>query len=505
MSSSPRSLARLGFALTLSLLAIVPVMARARLGNGKDARSRHRCISRLPRRSKKHHHAPLCPRPPRSATGTARDVSAGTATLTATVNPKGRRTTYWFQYGTSTWYGHQTRPHSAGRGRHARHVSMAVAGLAPLTTYHYRVVATTCHACRRGTIYGRDATFVVAGYQNPVYGDGEPDPYVLDNGGHHNDYWLYRTGNLFPMLHSRDLVHWSSAGTALSALPTWVVQSGDWHPWAPSVVNVSQPCPGTSSSSCYVMFYVGLSAQTDANCVAVATSTSPAGPFSDQGPLSNGTLDTSGRPIGCGDDSGFGVIDPSPFVDPATHLPYLYVSEDWACPQPSTYCTQTNGHLQPTISVIPLSSNFLQAAGPRTPLFSGDPGSWENAGTSVPTVEGPSALLHNGTYYVLYSGGNWRTTYGMGYATGPSPVGPFTKSSRNPILTRTATVLSPGGGDDLVTGPHGRTWLVYHGRSGSYAALRTLRIDPFSWTPTASGPDAPVISGPTSSPQLLTP
>src|SRR5664279_2294786 len=140
------------------------------------------------------------------------------------------------------------------------------------------------------------------------------------------------------------------------------------------------------------MFYTGLNAQFPTNCVAIATSTTPSGPYTDQGPLSNGVLDSSGRPIGCGDDAGYGMIDPSVFTDPATGTSYLYASEDFGCDQSSSSCTNVNSVLRPTISVIPLSADDLSATGPRTPLPPGDPGAWESVGVAAATVEGPSMM-----------------------------------------------------------------------------------------------------------------
>lgn len=444
-------------------------------------------------------------RAPSVQTGTAQSVSATAATLSGSVDPDGSATSYWFQYGTSTSYGSRTSSSSAGAGTSSLVVSSAVSGLRPTVTYHFRLAASNAW----GTRYGSDQTFTTHGYYtNPVYSAAEaPDPFVLDNGGTHSDYYEFNTGDRFPVLHSSDLVSWTGVGTAMAARPSWVVQSGDWHPWAPSVLQVSGSCPNSSSTSCYIMYYVGLSAQTSANCVAIATATTPAGPYVDQGPLSNGTLDAAGRPVGCGDNAGYGSIDPSPFVDPATHQAFLYVSEDFACPVGSASCTSANSALKPTISVIPLAADLLHASGGRTPLFSGDAGTWEAAGGSVPTVEGPTTMLHNSTYYLLYSGGNWQGAYGMGYATATSPSGPFTKSARNPILVQSSSVLSPGGGDTPLVGPHGQTWVVYHGRDSSYSNPRTLRLDPFSWTlnPTAGAPDIPVISGPTSTPQPTQP
>lgn len=473
---------------------------------------RHRCPTRRPRHRKakpkpKKVGAARRPTPPPGvATGAPQTVTGSSATVVGRVNPNGNPARYWFQYGTSTGYGARTPALAAGSGRSAQPVSAALSQLAPLATYHVRIVASTCNGCGTGTAYGQDATFATNGYGNPVYGAAEAaDPFVLDNGGTHHDYWSFTTGNLFPILHSTDLVHWTSVGTAMTARPAWVLQSGDWHPWAPNVVNVNESCPGTSSPSCYVMFYVGLSTQFSTNCVAVATATGPAGPYTDQGPLSNGRLDAAGRPIGCGDDSGYGMIDPSVFIAPSDGRPYLYGSEDFACAAGSTSCTAENSTLRPTLSVIPLAFGLLSAAGGRTPLLSGDAGTWEAAGVAVPTVEGPTAMLHNGTYYLLYSGGGWRSQYGMGYATAPAPLGPFTKATANPILSGTPAVLGPGGGDTPVVGPGGGTWLVYHGRDVSDSNPRTLRIDPFSWRSVASAPDAPVLSGPTSTAQPLQP
>jgi beta-xylosidase len=245
------------------------------------------------------------------------------------------------------------------------------------------------------------------------------------------------------------------------------------------------------------MYYVGLSAQLGVHCIGVATSPTPAGPFTDQGPLDLASGATPGMPLGCEDPAGRGNIDPSPFVDPSGQA-YLYVSTDNVCTAGS--CT-----FKPTISVIPLSGDHLHAAGSRVPLFSGDPGTWEAVSSQVPTVEGPSMQLHNGTYYLFYSGGNWRAAYGMGYATSSNPTGPFSKARANPILAQTATVASPGGGDQIVTGPHNGQWLVYHGSSLPDPGVRTLRIDPLSWTPNAGGPDTPVIGGPSATPQPTQP
>lgn len=435
------------------------------------------------------------PRPPVTATGPASAITQTGAAVSGAVDPVGESTTYYFDYGPTTTYGSTSRAQQAGWGNVPILVTATLSDLQPATIYHYRLVAKSSAA----TVYGTDMTFTSAGfYQNPLYtGAAMPDPFVLDNGGLHDDYWAYGTGDRFPMLHSTDLVNWTPVGTAMTARPNWVTTAPDWHPWGPSVMSSNQPCPGATSGGCYIMYYTGLSAQLNVNCVAVATSPSPGGPFVDQGPLDLVSGATPGQPLGCGDASGLGNIDPSPFID-TTGQPYLYVSTTDSCAAGS--CSHA-----PTISVIPLTTDYLHAAAARIPLFTGTPGSWEAAGSSVPNVEGPAMELHNGTYYLLYSGGNYGAAYGMGYATSSSPTGPFTKAAA-PILTQTAAVGGPGGGDQLVTGPHGGQWLVYHGRS-SAGTLRTLRLDSVTWTPAASAgaPDTPTINGPTATPQPVQP
>lgn len=438
---------------------------------------------------------------PQVQTDAASVTGPTTATLSGGVDPEGSATSYYFEYGLTAEYGTNTPEQPVGPGQSEITASDGVSGLAATTVYHYRLVATS----RAGVSYGEDQTLMTPGYyQNPVYAAAAmPDPFVLDVGAEHGDYWAFGTGDLFPVLHSTDLVNWSAEGTAMATRPAWVVSSGDWHPWAPSVIYSGDPCPGALSGGCYIMYYVGLSAQLNVNCVGVATSSAPGGPYTDQGPLALDSVDdvddSGGMPIGCGDDAGRGNIDPSPFID-ASGQAYLYVSTDLSCNGGS--CA-----LAPTISVIPLAPDLLQASGPRVALLSGQAGGWEAAGVLAPTVEGPFMELHDGTYYLFYSGGSYEGAYGMGYATGSSPTGPFTPSAATPIFSQTTSVFGPGGGDDLVTGPHGGLWLVYAARTPAPGAVRTLWLDSFSWQPSASpgAPDVPEINGPTSTPQATAP
>jgi hypothetical protein len=79
--------------------------------------------------------------PPKVNTTGAREVSFASAVLTGSVNPNGSNTSYYFQYGITRSYGSQTAIADVGSGTKAVAVRLAIAGLQPLTVYHYRLVA----------------------------------------------------------------------------------------------------------------------------------------------------------------------------------------------------------------------------------------------------------------------------------------------------------------------------------------------------------------------------
>ena len=97
---------------------------------------------------------PPPPTKPTSTTGTASATVNG-ATVNATVNPNGLATDYYFEFGTTSAYGLQTPPTSAGSGTAAVSVTRSLAGLQSNQTYHYRIVAVSSG----GTTLGTDTTF----------------------------------------------------------------------------------------------------------------------------------------------------------------------------------------------------------------------------------------------------------------------------------------------------------------------------------------------------------
>jgi hypothetical protein len=85
------------------------------------------------------------------------EVGVSEAKLGALVNPGGIATSYRFEYGPTSAYGSSTPfpEGSVGEGLESHAVWASASNLAPGTTYHYRVVATS----ELGTAYGPDQTF----------------------------------------------------------------------------------------------------------------------------------------------------------------------------------------------------------------------------------------------------------------------------------------------------------------------------------------------------------
>ena len=92
--------------------------------------------------------------PPVVITSPATNVASSSATLNGSVDPHGLTTTVYFQYGTTTSYGHTTASQSK-TGNTYQNVAANISGLAASTTYHFRIVATNS----AGTVYGSDRTF----------------------------------------------------------------------------------------------------------------------------------------------------------------------------------------------------------------------------------------------------------------------------------------------------------------------------------------------------------
>ncbi len=224
-------------------------------------------------------------------------------------------------------------------------------------------------------------------YRNPMHPWPCADPFVLKHAG---EYWCYCTGlrpdgGAFGILHSRDLVTWTEVGSALAPLP-----GGHTCYWAPEV---------TYDSGRFYLYY---SVGNETNMVMrVAVAEHPAGPFVDSGHA----LTTEEF-----------AIDGHVWVDDDGTRYFFYATD---------FLTHT--HVGTGIVADRLLDPFHLAGEPQPVTRARhdwqvyDPQRKEKGGARWHTVEGPFVMKRKGTYYLLFSGGNWQNvTYGVGYATSDS-------------------------------------------------------------------------------------
>ncbi len=175
-----------------------------------------------------------------------------------------------------------------------------------------------------------------------------------------------------------------------------------------------------------LLYYTVREASSGRQCLSVAVSRGPAGPF----------LDGSTAPMDCG---ATGAIDPSPFVDANGNAFLLYKTEG-----------------PPQIWSRPLSADGRSFAGPASPLLAPTQ-RWESG-----NVEAPSMLRNGSTYWLFFSGNSWNgPKYAEGVARCDGPAGPCTAAAANPILASHDGIAGPGGGE-VFTDAAGHWWLAYH-------------------------------------------
>jgi hypothetical protein len=110
---------------------------------------------------------------PTVSTGATSALSYSSVVLHGRVSAHSQATNYFFQYGHTRKYGAQSPLAAAGSASSSVPVSQAIAGLQPLSVYHYRIVAISAG----GTTLGDDRSFTtpriplsvaIVGIPNPV-------------------------------------------------------------------------------------------------------------------------------------------------------------------------------------------------------------------------------------------------------------------------------------------------------------------------------------------------
>jgi hypothetical protein len=92
---------------------------------------------------------------PAADTNPATNITSSAATLNGTVKPTGQPATFVFEYGQTATYGSKTPQTAVGATKGKQRVTATISGLAPNTTYHFRLTA----ADASGQSLGSDMTF----------------------------------------------------------------------------------------------------------------------------------------------------------------------------------------------------------------------------------------------------------------------------------------------------------------------------------------------------------
>jgi hypothetical protein len=199
------------------------------------------------------------------------------------------------------------------------------------------------------------------------------------------------------------------------------------------------------------MYYTAFRPATGFECIGVATSVAPTGPF----------VDRSTAPLIC---QPRGSIDPSPYVAPGGQTYLVWKEESPQIGGPSHIWSQ------------PIAAGGRSLAGTPSLLLSATQG-WQDE-----TVEGPD-MVSDGDMTVLFYGANHWNTAGsaIGYALCTTPMGPCANVSvGGGWLASDSRVVGPQG-PSAFTGPDGQTYLAYASWSGGvgydHGGRRTLWID----------------------------
>src|SRR5687768_9800675 len=131
-----------------------------------------------------------------------------------------------------------------------------------------------------------------ADLQNPVIDQNFPDPAILEVGGVFYAFATNTGGQNIPAARSTDLIDWSMLPDAMPALASWVAPVRN-QVWAPETIAIGSE---------YRMYYTARERASNRQCIGVARSAHPEGPY----------RDTSAQPLVCPD--GYQrAIDPHPY------------------------------------------------------------------------------------------------------------------------------------------------------------------------------------------------
>jgi hypothetical protein len=253
--------------------------------------------------------------------------------------------------------------------------------------------------------------------KSPILPGLNADPNISVFG---DTFWIHATtdgfagwsGTQFKAWSSKDLVNWTDHGVILDLGPdvTWADNSA----WAPAIAQ--------RGGKYYFYFSGGLASGNTAKHLGVAVADSPAGPFTD----------ALGKPLVAGGTYSGQMIDPAVFTDDGKS--YLY----WG-----------NGNSYQ----VPLNDDMVSFDPALVKTYK--PANYN---------EGSFVIKRDGVYYFMWSENDTRSAdYRVAYATGSSPLGPWSdrvgvilsKDTSLGILgTGHHSVVQVPGSDDWYTAYH---------------------------------------------------
>ncbi len=320
----------------------------------------------------------------------------------------------------------------------------------------------------------RAADEVGTTYCNPIGGSiTMGDPFVLVAGTRFFLYGTTAVNDGFKCWSTTNLTDWTEHGLGYRKQP------GSWGGktfWAPEVIRYGN------------RYYMVFSCQPAANeafsaRICLAVSEQPDGPFTDyRAPLL---------------DNGWSCIDGHLFVD-KDGAPYLFFSKVGVWERPR------KRYLSGEIYGVKLKPDLTGIDG-KPVLCSRADQPWElpEAGRSR-CNEGAFVFTRGSTYYLTYSANHYAEPfYGIGYATAQSPLGPWKKSSANPLVSQNPALgISGPGHNCVITSPDGKEmFMVYHTHADpkNPGGRRVVNLDRLIIKPDGSLK----LLGPTRNPQPL--
>ncbi len=308
-------------------------------------------------------------------------------------------------------------------------------------------------------------------FQNPVLATYFADPfcffhegmfYAVGTGRDEADACAV-TGNVVPMVKSRDLQHWERVGHVLKQVKE---EEGGCF-WAPEVATDGRR---------FYMYYHPNGKRGLRFHIRCAVADGPEGPYVDVGrPMT----DLAKNPF---------AIDAHAFRDEDGAW-YMFYATDFLESDLSTVPPTFRG----TGLVVDRMKSMTELEGnPRVVMRAhwgwqmfqkqrdlyGRVEDWY-------TLEGPTVVRRGGKYFLFFSGGCFENeTYGVDYLMADHPMGPWKEvgKERGPQVVRTipGKILGPGH-NSVVRGPGGVDYFVYHAWDAGFRE-RQLWVDRLEWT-----------------------